>query len=209
MEAAVRAYQNGNESSFSIIYNVYKPKFDRMAKRFKNEDLSQELCYALVKAVKTYSKNSVAKFNTYFWTCARNHIGSLNIRAGAKKRTAEFGEISINTQVYTENGNCVEVGDIIEDPAYEKNEERRMFEFFLEDKVFGNLKENEVKTVKMFMRGYTLEDISKVFHISSPAVYAKIKKLGTNLVGTYFADWFREKYHKEPPEVKRKNKKKS
>lgn len=203
IEKSVRAYQDGNKQSFDFIYNAYKPKFDRMAKRFNNEDLVQELGFALFKAVCTYGKQSVAKFNTYFWTCARNHIGSLNIKNSAKKRTSEFGEISINAIVQSPSGDAVTLSDIIEDPDQEKYNDERMFECFLKEKIFVNLSHNDIVTLKMFLQGYTLEEISNVFHVSSPAIHAKLRRLGKNTVGEYFADWFREKYHREPVLKKR------
>ena len=54
---------------FEKIYKIYRPKFDRLSYRMNNEDITQELSIALLKAVRTFKTGMPAKFNTYF--CAR------------------------------------------------------------------------------------------------------------------------------------------
>ena len=93
---------------------MYRPKLERLSYRKNDEDLVQELSIILLKAIDTYDKTAGAKFNTYFWKCARNHIGTLNIRKSAKKRTAEFGEVSFQQSVSVKDSET-EVGDFVED----------------------------------------------------------------------------------------------
>lgn len=86
LEQAVEDFNKGNQDAFDYIFMYYKPKLERQARRMNDEDLSQELAIVLYNAALSYKQGSNAKFNTFFWKCAQNHIGTKKIRKGAQKR---------------------------------------------------------------------------------------------------------------------------
>lgn len=86
LETAVDDFKNGNQDAFDYIFMFYRPKLENVARKMNDEDLSQELAIVLYKAALSFNPNAGAKFNTYFWKCAQNHIGTQKIRQGAQKR---------------------------------------------------------------------------------------------------------------------------
>lgn len=86
IEQAIIDYKNGCEEAFDYIFSIYKPKLQRFANRMNDDDLAQELSIVLYRAVLKYNPSAGAKFNTFFWKCARNHIGTQKIRKMALKR---------------------------------------------------------------------------------------------------------------------------
>jgi DNA-directed RNA polymerase sigma subunit (sigma70/sigma32) len=177
LEQAVQDFQVGTLEAFDFLFNYYKPIFDRVSYRHNDDDLSQELSIVLYRAALTFDLNGGAKFNTYYWKCARNHMGTLRIRKNAKKRTAEFGIVSIQQSFSTKDSD-VELGAFIEDPDCDKSYNHKMFQLVLEDKIYPFLKEDEITAVKMIMQGYTLEEIGKKLGgITAPAVHVKFRRL--------------------------------
>jgi RNA polymerase sigma factor (sigma-70 family) len=177
LEDAVQDFQAGEQTAFDYIFNHYKPKLERLAWRKNDEDLIQELSIVLLRAIQTFDIAGGAKFNTYFWKCARNHIGTLNIRRNAKKRTAEHGVVSMQQSFNTKDSE-VELGTFIEDKSVESNYEQKLFRMILEENVFPYLKDNEVKAIEMLLNGYTLEEIGQALGgITAPAVHVKFRRL--------------------------------
>lgn len=86
LETAVADFNNGDQDAFDYIFMFYRPKLENVARKMNDEDLSQELAIVLYKAALSFNHNAGAKFNTYFWKCAQNHIGTQKIRQGAQKR---------------------------------------------------------------------------------------------------------------------------
>lgn len=191
LETAVREYQNGISESFDYIYGFYRPKLERLGYRKNDEDIVQELSIVLLKAIETYDKSAGAKFNTYFWKCARNHIGTLNIRKSAKKRTAEFGIVSMQQSLNTKDSEA-EIGDFIEDKECAMDYDESIFKMFLAENVYEHLKENEVKAIEMLLLGYTLEEIgSALGGITAPAVHIKFRRLkDKKVVGKHLKQLF-------------------
>jgi len=177
LEQAVQDYQSGTYEAFDFLFNYYKPIFDRVGYRHNDEDLAQELSVVLYRAALTFDIAGGAKFNTYYWKCARNHMGTLRIRKNAKKRTAEHGIVSIQQSFNTKDSE-VEIGAFIEDPDCDKSYNNRIFQLVLEEKVYPFLKDDEIKAVKMIMNGFTLEEIGKQLGgITAPAVHVKFRRL--------------------------------
>lgn len=178
LEQAVIDYNINNvPEAFDFIYEHYKPKLERLAFKKKDEDLVQELSLALLNAIETFDIDGGAKFNTYFWKCAQNHMGTLKIRNNAKKRTAEFGTVSMQQQFSTNEAE-VELGAFIEDEGAEYDYDRKLFNMFLDDNVYPYLKESEIRSIKMLLSGYTLEEIGEFLDgITAPAVFMKFRRL--------------------------------
>lgn len=177
LEKAVKEYQQGITESFDYIYDFYRPKLERLGYRKNDEDLVQELSIVLLKAIETYDKSCGAKFNTYFWKCARNHIGTLNIRKSAKKRTAENGVVSMQQSLSVKDSEA-EIGDFIEDKDAVVDYDDKIFRMFLDENVYKYLKDNEIKAIEMLLLGYTLEEIGAALGgITAPAVHIKFRRL--------------------------------
>lgn len=177
LEKAVKEYQDGQVEAFDKIYLYYKPKLERLGYRCNDDDIAQELGIKLIEAVATYKFDSGVRFNTYFWKCAKNHIGTLNIRKNAKKRTAEFGTVSMQQIVATKDSE-MSLADFIEDEQAKENFDDTLFDIFLNDSVYCHLKESERQAIKLLIAGYTLEEIGKKLGgITAPAIYIKLKRL--------------------------------
>lgn len=179
LEEAVKDFQNNIPEAFDHIYEHYKPKFERLARRQNNEELVSELSIALLKAVDTFQDNKGAKFNTYFWTCARNLLGALKTYNKAKKRTAENGIISIQ-QCYSNEKSEVQLEAFLEDEQNSKFQDRSIFKLLLESEIYPYLKDDERIACEMIQRGYTLEEIGeKLGGITAPAVHVKFRRLAS------------------------------
>lgn len=86
LEQAVQDYKNGIQEAFDYIFSIYKPRLERLGKRMNDDELAQDLSIVLFKAALAFSEKGGAKFNTFFWKCAQNHIGTQKIRKAAQKR---------------------------------------------------------------------------------------------------------------------------
>jgi RNA polymerase sporulation-specific sigma factor len=81
----INAVRAGNENAFEALLEAYEPLIDTMSRSFANtaedseshEDLRQEACIALYKAVQTYdvTQNEIS-FGLYAKLCVRNRLVS-------------------------------------------------------------------------------------------------------------------------------------
>lgn len=193
LEDAVAAYQAGDDCAFDILYTEYRPKFERVAARMNDDDAVQELSIALIKAAGAYKPNAGTKFNTYFWTVAKKHMGTVNIFNHAKKRHSEHGVVSLNKQVSFLNDSNVsglELQDCIEDETIEAKADESLFRVFLEKDIFPKLKADEAKAIDMLLDGYTLAQIGEACgHVSAPAIHTKIRGLRNKAVSLNIKEW--------------------
>jgi RNA polymerase sigma factor (sigma-70 family) len=176
LEQAVKDYRNGCEEAFNYIFKYYKPKLERLAYRKNDDELSQELLIVLHKAVNTYDNSMRAKFNTYFWKCAQNHMGVLKIKRNAKKRTAKYGEVSMNKKFDTGDGK-IGYERFISDDTIKLDYKKATFYSILEEKIYPYLKESEKETINLYLEGLTLEEIGEELGITAPAVHVKLRRM--------------------------------
>jgi len=174
-DAAVR-YQGGDQVAFEYIYKEYMPKLERLGYRENNDELAQELSIILERAAKTFNADSGgAKFNTYFWKCARNHMGTLRINRRAKKRTPKYGAYSMNQPIH---GDDVGLEYYIGDENSESEFSESLFYITLQKQIFPHLKKSEIDTIFFYLQGFTLEEIGeKLGGITAPAVHIKLRRL--------------------------------
>lgn len=81
--ALINAARAGDESAFEALLEAYEPLIDSMSRSFANvaddseshEDLRQEACIALYKAVQSYhSTQAEVSFGLYAKLCVRNRL---------------------------------------------------------------------------------------------------------------------------------------
>jgi RNA polymerase sigma factor (sigma-70 family) len=197
LEEYVIRYQNGELDLFDDIYYFYIPKFERVAYRSHNEDLVQELSIALLRAVKSYKSNNKAKFNTYFWRIARNHMGSLWIRDSAQKRKTSMQLISFNAPVNNalSSGDAqLELSEIVPDESVDREFTNADFRVFMEQQIFEHLSESDRDAINYYLEGYTLDEIGKKLdNVSAPAVYIKLKRLKDKKnIGDKIVNWYKD-----------------
>ena len=81
----INAARSGDESAFEALLEAYEPLIDTMSRSFANvsedsesqEDLRQEACIALYKAVQSYdSTQAEVSFGLYAKMCVRNRLVS-------------------------------------------------------------------------------------------------------------------------------------
>lgn len=176
LEEAVEDFRAGCEDAFEYIYHRYDHALNYVKMRYNDEDLGQELRLVLYRCVKTYQFGGSAKFNTYFWKCARNHIGVFYIRKKAKKRTSEFGTISMQQTVF-DNNNITELGDTIEDKSEVYDLDNCLFGTILKTNIYPNLCQKDIMAIEMLLAGNTLSEIGMKLHMSTPAIHARFRKL--------------------------------
>ena len=79
----INAARSGDESAFEALLEAYEPLIDAMSRSFANvsedseshEDLRQEACIALYKAVQSYdSAQAEVSFGLYAKMCVRNRL---------------------------------------------------------------------------------------------------------------------------------------
>jgi RNA polymerase sigma factor (sigma-70 family) len=198
LESYVLRYQQGEFDLFDDIYYFYIQKFERVARRCHNEDLVQELSIALLKAVQSYKANNKAKFNTYFWRIARNHMGSLKIKDSAQKRKTTMQVVSINSPVgnasISSGDSQMELSEIIPDESVDREFTNADFRVFMEQQIFKHLSEQDKAAINYYLEGYTLDEIGqKLDNITAPAIYIKLKRLkDKKAIGDKIIDWYRD-----------------
>lgn len=186
--------KNENNIIFEKLFEAYDDKLKRFSSRQNDMEIYPEMLEVLWRAAKTFNINGGAKFNTYFWKCAKNHMGLRNTRKKAKKRNAEYGVISIHQTVsYKDSEN--EIESLIEDKSIENDFENTEFYTFLKTDIFPNLKEGEIQAIQLLLNGFTLEEIGKQLEITAPAVHVKFRRLADKkVVGKHFKDLYNQFY---------------
>ena len=178
LEKAVIDFNNEVEGVFNKVFEHYCPILERLSRRQNNEDLLQELSMTLFRAMQTFKPDKGAKFNTYFWKCAQNQLGAINIYNKAKKRTAENGTISMQQCYSSEKTAEVQLEAFLEDISAKKFQELSTFKISLIEDIYPLLKEDEIIACEMIQDGYGLEAIGeKLGGISAPAVHVKLRRL--------------------------------
>ena len=182
IEYKILQYQQGKESMFDEIFNKYKSKLERVSNRKGNKELFGELIEVLWTAVKTFKVEYGVKFNTYYWKCANNHLGILNIRKNAKKRQSDNNTVSLSKTV-SNSDNETNMESFIEDKNSNVEFNNILFNTFLEKNIFPKLNESEVKTINMLLEGYTLEEIGEELGgLTAPAIHVKLRRLANKPV---------------------------
>ena len=201
IEQLVVQYRNENDNLkkddiFQKIYSNYKYKFNRIAYKLRNEDLSQELCIALLKAINTYKEHgSKAKFNTYFWKVAQNHIGIINYYNRAIKRVPLLPLLYLDQPIIMDNSfDAITLGDIIEDDAVTQQFHELDLYMFLEQEIFPNLPDRHIQIIKLYLLGYTMREICRILNITQSSVQNCLKYIQANKnICQKFADYLDRK----------------
>lgn len=180
LDAYIFTYQkNRDEDLFNMIYKFYIPKFKYIAFKMSNEDIEQELSIALLSAINTFKEGTNAKFNTYFWTCAKNHLGVLKTHNWAKKRANNNYLTSLQQLITASDGSNTELGDLIEDYKSDMPFAEVNFTTFLETTIYPIINEDDRFIISKFIEGYTHEEISKMLRVSTQYVHTKFRRLGS------------------------------
>lgn len=202
LENAVRDFQNGESEAFDYIFGQYKPKLDRLAYRKNDDELAQELSIVLMHAVERFDATANVKFNTFFWTCAQNHMGTQKIRKNAQKRSGAkkvevtainpetgleetFVEI-VKTKVVSLQATMnakdseVEVGAFIESTSFKNQfDDSELMICLRELHETGQIKEKEMKAIMMIMDGSTLAEVGQELGgVTAPAIHVMLRRLG-------------------------------
>lgn len=178
LEKAVKDFHDGDELSFNIIYEHYRPIFDRWGRRYNNQELGMELLdIVLLSAVRTFDASAKTKFNTYFWTCVHNYVNCNIKKDNAQKRAHNKNMASLNEKkMYKGDSTEMELEKIIEDkkPAMESDiNELKMSIQSLND----CLKENEIFILLKLIDNYTLQEIGDDLGVTAAAVCLSLKRI--------------------------------
>lgn len=202
IEQAVLDYHSGIKEAFDYIYLHYEPILKRLAQRRNDDELAQELGIVLYNAVEKFNLSAGVKFNTFFWTCAQNHIGTQKIRRNAQKRSGskkitnmvmneETGEleevveivktkvVSLQSTVNSKDSE-VEMGSFVESTTFKNQYQESDLNICLQQLAQSNLlKEKELEAIRLIISGEKLADIGqKLGGITAPAVHVMLRRLG-------------------------------
>lgn len=203
LEQAVYDYQkNKITEAFDYIFEHYKPILDRLANRKNDEDLSQELSEVLWNAVQRFDALAGVKFNTFFWTCAQNHMGTQKIRRNAQKRSgAKKVEVTainpetgleetvietIKTKVVSLQATLnskdseTEIGSFVESTTFKNQYDESELDICLRQlHNAGLIKHKEMKAIQMIRDGATLAEIGQELDgVTAPAIHVMLRRLG-------------------------------
>lgn len=202
LENAVHDFQNGEKEAFDFIFGHYKPKLDRLAYRKNDDELAQELSIVLMHAIERFDATANVKFNTFFWTCAQNHMGTQKIRKNAQKRSGakQIETTKINPETGLEEtvveivktkvvslqatmnakDSEVEVGAFIESTSFQNQYGDSELMICLKDlHESGQIKEKEMKAIMMIMDGSTLAEVGQELGgVTAPAIHVMLRRLG-------------------------------
>lgn len=176
IEEAVVDYRLGFQPAFNYIYRFFEPKMRYMAKdKSRNndviyDDLMSDLIFQLMECVNKYNSGKV-KFNTFFWRCAQNVVGMYFTKKNAKKRSSEFGEISINTMIDEDT----DVDNFVCDERSEQLFEKSNIKCVWETTIMPILNEQEATALRLSVDGYDMNEISKIIGLTRSAVYTRTK----------------------------------
>lgn len=176
IEEAVVDYRLGFQPAFNYIYRFFEPKMRYMAKdKSRNndviyDDLMSDLIFQLMECVNKYNSGKV-KFNTFFWRCAQNVVGMYFTKKNAKKRSSEFGEISINTMIDEDTN----VDNFVCDERSEQLFEKSNIKCVWETTIMPILNEQEATALRLSVDGYDMNEISKIMGLTRSAVYTRTK----------------------------------
>lgn len=202
LEQAVYDYLNGEEEAFDYIHEHYRPVLERLAKRKNDEDIAQELSIVLYHAVQKFDILAGVKFNTFFWTCAQNHIGTQTIRKNAQKRSGakkvsktvlneetgveEIIEEIVKTKVVSLQSTLknkdseTEIANFVESDFAKADYRKANLKIALEELLSSKMiSEDEKIAIEMIGDNATLVEIGeKLGNITAPAVHVKLRRLG-------------------------------
>ena len=134
------------------------------------DDLMSDLIFQLMECVNKYNSGKV-KFNTFFWRCAQNVVGMYFTKKNAKKRSSEFGEISINTMIDEDT----DVDNFVCDERSEQLFEKSNIKCVWETTIMPILNEQEATALRLSVDGYDMNEISKIMGLTRSAVYTRTK----------------------------------
>lgn len=184
LEQAVKDYKKGVPEAFDFIYAHYEPILSRWGVRCNKQELAIELLHiVLLNAVNSFDSTMKAKFNTYFWTCAKHYINVNNVKNDAKKRQHYKNMMSLQQQRNFHDESSAELSSMISDDKYEnsiKNKELKLSIRSL-DKY---LKPNEIKIILKLIDNYKLQEIGKSMGVTTAAICTTLKRLGKKKVAS-------------------------
>lgn len=175
LEEAVADYQCGCSEAFDYLYRYYSSKFDYNAVRYGDEDVKQELGIVLYRCSMKYRSGGSSSFNTFFWTCAQNHIGMYLNKKRSKKRCCEHGVISLNLTAYKDSSD--ELTDMVADTAAVESFDDMLINQVMETRIYTQLGPKDEFIVRQLAAGVPVSAISKKLGITSPGVYVRLKKM--------------------------------
>lgn len=165
---------------FTQIYKHYYPKFKYIALKFHNEDFVQELCIALIKAIQNYNSSMNVKFNTFFWKIAKNHIYTIIYYNNAMKRVPTLPLVYLDKPINNDSTDIVSLIDIIEDKRITQLNKDQEFYTFLETDVYQYLKPIHIAFIKLYLCGYTFDEIHNILNIDQITIQNYIRSIKNN-----------------------------
>ena len=175
LEEAVADYQCGCTEAFDYIYRYYASKFDYNASRYNDEDVKQELGLVLYRCARKYRSGGSSSFNTFFWTCAQNHLGMYVNKKRSKKRFSAQGVISLNTLAFSDATEDLTAS--IPDKKAEDPFDDVLLKSMLETRIYTQLTPRDEYIVRQLTEGFSVAAISEKLGVTPPGVYVRIKKL--------------------------------
>lgn len=175
LKEAVSDFQNGCQEAFNYLMYKYDQSFKNNVFKYHDEDIYQELSMCLFNSAQKYKVGqNKAKFNSYFWTSAKNWLGSYGLKNTAQHRTAPGGTISMYS--VNDEGQMLYESFVDEDEVISSKDKE--FRNYIKDEC-TNFSELDKNIIRYLMDGYNKTEIARILGVSNPTVHKHIEKLRT------------------------------
>ncbi len=176
--------QSGNEDAVTELYRRYKPMIIKKSNQailkadhhgFDINDIMQECYIAFDEAIKSFSQDGDASFNTFVNLCVNRRLVNFLRKAKNNKESVLNNSITLNETLEKVLSDDVD----LEKNLTMEDTEKEIIKFVLEE-----LTDFEKSVFELKVKNYTVEEISKLLEKDAKSIYntiqrikAKIKKI--------------------------------
>ena len=175
LEEAVSDYQYGCQEAFNYLFRYYKSKLEYNVNRYHDEDVFQELSMILHRCAKRYRAGGSSKFNTFFWTCAQNHLGAYTDAKKTYKRRCNEEAVSLDAPLDDEGENTIGSGLVDEAAAGEFDSVT--LKDALECTVYPVISKEDRYIINLIAEGEAMTSIGRRLGVSTMAIYNRLRRL--------------------------------
>ena len=159
------------EDNYSLIWHLHEKYFTKFTDFDTYMDLGR---MAICKAAIDYDETRSKSFSTYAYLCIQNEITVYNKYRFRQRRKGDMNTISYNHMLDDWDEDKNENSFLLKDEEnFEKN---IIFKLNFQDKCY-TLNNKDRMIVDLKSKGYTYQEIAKMFGTSFQAIQQKIKRM--------------------------------
>lgn len=170
-------YQRGEKNIYDAIYKHYIPILKRWGIRKANSEMACDLLdTVLLNAINSYDISKKTQFDTFFWTCANNHIVNERSTEEAFKRKSNKNNLSLNKVVGSNDSSGIEFGMLLADKKFDNDFKDKELEIAIKQ-MKDYLKDTEYKILNGLLSGLSIKDIGEELNMTTSGVCMSLKRL--------------------------------